>query len=86
MQFSEELANTPRPLPRKWDFRAPKINSYLYQLEFEEFELMAAFEKLGAKGERVNIEIEPREPRSASQVRVYNDKESIVLKHTKFEK
>jgi hypothetical protein len=47
---------------------------------------MEAFEKLGAKGERVNIEIEPREPRSASQVRIYNSEESIMLKHTKFEK
>ncbi len=47
---------------------------------------MEAFEKLDAKGERVNIEIEPREPKSASNVRVYNDKESVVLKHTTFGK
>ncbi len=85
MHLSEEAANIPRPLPRKWVFRAPTISRNLYLLEFEEFELMAAFEKLGAKGERVNIEIEPREPRSASQVRVYNSEESIMLKQTKFE-
>ena len=87
-QFSEEMANTPRPLPRGWTFTAPTISGkkYVFDVKFEEFELMEAFEKLGAKGERVNIEIEPREPKSASNVRVYNDKESVVLKHTTFGK
>lgn len=86
IQFSEELANTPRPLPRGWTFTAPTISGkkYVYDIKFEEFELMAAFEKLGAKGERVNIEIEPREPITSSQVRVYNNEESIVLTKTTF--
>lgn len=85
-QFSEEMANTPRPLPRGWTFTAPTISGkkYVFDIKFEEFELMEAFEKLGANGERVNIEIEPREPIETSRVRVYNGEESITLRHTTF--
>ncbi|MES2673545.1 MAG: DUF2931 family protein [Pseudomonadota bacterium] len=79
--FSDEMANTPHPLPRSLKFSAPAGNeSYYFIIDFDEFELMNAFEKLGAHGEKVYLEFEPRSPRQHMKIRVYNDKESIELK------
>ena len=52
----------------------------LYEITFDEFETMAAFEKLGANGKKVYLEFEPRLPRTQIKARLYNDKESIELK------
>ena len=86
-QFNDDMANLPKPLPRKWNFTAPTMSGrkHLYEVEFHEFELMAAFEKLGANGERVNIEYEPRWPKQSTKIRAYNDKESVELKNTNIE-
>ena len=46
----------------------------------DEFETLAAFEKLGANGKKVYLEFEPRLPREHIKARLYNDKESIELK------
>ena len=51
-----------------------------FEVEFDEFETMAAFEKLGANGKKVYLEFDPRLPKVETRVRLYNDKESIELK------
>lgn len=60
-QFSEEMANTPKPLPRRWATPLPVASGdkYVFDIEFNDFELMEAFEKLGARGELVNIKLTP---------------------------
>ncbi len=81
--FSKEIIDNPRPLPQRIAFFTTfpnQNNNYIVYLD--EFELMAAFEKLGAHGELVNIEFSPRRPRESTSLRVYNDKESIELKKT----
>lgn len=83
--LSEEMINTPRPLPSALKFRAligDGDNSAYYIIRFEEFELMDAFEKLGANGEKVYIEFDAQVPRHLMKIRVHNDKESIELKKT----
>ena len=83
LPFKKETSDTTRPLPSRVVF-VPIISGVgrPYVVNFDEYELMETFEKLGAKGELVNIEFDPREPRQASRLRVYNDKESIELKKT----
>ena len=84
--LTEELANTPRPLPRRLKFRASHgLGSIHYVIEFDELELMEAFEKLDTKGEKIYIEFDARAPASNMRIRVYNDEESIELKKTRIE-
>jgi hypothetical protein len=74
------MMSVPRPLPRTLKFSAPVgQESYYFIVNFDEFELMDAFEKLGARGEKVYLEFEPRVPRKNMKIRVYNDKQSIEL-------
>lgn len=81
--FTEELEDTARPLPRKLSFSVNMGDeSVLYIIHFEEFELMEAFEKLGANGEKVYLEFDPQLPRPNTKVRVRNDNEIIELKKT----
>jgi len=78
--LSAELENTPRPLPKELKFFVSVGNeSLFYTITFEEFELMEAFEKLGAHGEKVYIEFDAQAPRQLMKIRVHNDKESIQL-------
>jgi len=51
---------------------------------FDELETMAAFEKLGGKGEKLTLEFKPGLPAANTRIRLYNDKESIELKKFKF--
>ena len=82
--LNDEIANTPRPLPRHLKFRAfAGDKSYYYVIYFDEFELMNTFEKLGAHNEKVYLEFEPRAPVQLMKIRVYNEKESIELKNTR---
>ena len=67
-----------RPVPSYVSFRS--ADKTLYTVTLEEFETLAAFEKLGANGKKVYLEFEPRLPRTQLKIRLYNDKESIVLK------
>ena len=84
--LTDAMANTLRPLPRRLKFSATiGDETILYILHFEEFELMDAFEKLGANGEKVYIEFDPRLPRPQTKIRVHNDRESIELKKVFFE-
>ncbi len=81
--FTEDMANTPRPLPRELKFSVDMGNQrILYIIRFDEFELMDAFEKLSASGEKVYIEFDAQVPRHLMKIRVHNDKESIELKKT----
>ena len=71
----------PRPVPMKVSFET-LVNGeeVIFMVNFDEFETMAAFEKLGANGQKVTLEFEPRLPRTQIKVRLRNDKESIELK------
>ena len=76
----KELNNL-RPVPRKVSFHTLlNDKKVIYIVHFDEFEAMAAFEKLGVNGKKVYLEFEPRWPRKELRVRLYNDKESIQLK------
>ena len=70
--------NVLRPVPSKLSFRS--VDRTLYEITFDEFEIMGAFEKLGANGKKIYLEFEPRLPRTQIKARLYNDKESIELK------
>jgi hypothetical protein len=73
--------NKPRPVPREVRFMTSiSGQKYLYEVVFDEFETMTAFEKLGANDKQVFMEFDPRMPRSDIRIRLYNDKESIELK------
>ena len=79
--FDENEQNKAKPLPRELEFSVDMGDeSILYIIKFEEFELMNAFEKLGANGEKVYIEFDAQVPRHHMKIRVYNSKESIELK------
>lgn len=69
------LANAPKPLPAQLKFRAQvtKEESKYYVIDFEPMELMEAFEKLGANGEKVFIEFDPQIPVTNMKIRIYND-------------
>jgi hypothetical protein len=75
--FNEELANTPKPLPLQLKFsaQATKDDNPFYVIDFEPVELMEAFEKLGAHGEKVYIEFDAQIPVTNMKIRIYNDKE-----------
>ena len=83
-QFDDELEITPKPLPQHLQFSAGPENLF-YIIDFEPFELMEAFEKLGADGEKVFIEFDPQVPVERMKIRVYNEKESIELKKVHIE-
>ena len=85
-RFSEQEQDIPRPLPR-WIKVSLNIGGeeIMNIVEFNDLELMAAFEKLGANGERVFIEFDGAIPRTQLKVRVRNDKESIELKKMRLE-
>lgn len=73
--FTDELTNTPKPLPLHLEFRAQvtKDETAFYIIDFEPIELMEAFEKLGTNGEKVFIEFDPQIPVTNMKIRIYND-------------
>jgi len=74
--LTEEMENMPRPLPRELKFSVEIDNEHIiYIINFEEFELMEVFEKLGANGEKVFIEFDAQAPRENMKIRIFNDKE-----------
>jgi hypothetical protein len=73
--------NSPKPVPMKASFGSVMDgDKYFPEVEFDEFETMEAFEKLGANGKKVYLEFDPRLPLTQTKVRLYNDRESIALK------
>ncbi|RYY77094.1 MAG: DUF2931 family protein [Gammaproteobacteria bacterium] len=94
--FNEKLVDTPKPLPLRIQFsaQATKDEAPYYIIDFDPVELMEAFEKLGAHGEKVFIEFDARIPVTDMRIRVYNDrppkddktpKEFIELKKSKID-
>lgn len=70
-----------KPVPMSASFGVVlKGDKYFPEVEFNELETMAAFEKLGANGRKVYLEFDPRLPLTQTKARLYNDKESIELK------
>jgi hypothetical protein len=67
-----------------------RFGAELYDLNLDDYETIAAFEQLeaieGLKPEErlIHIEVSPVLPRENSSIRLYNAKQSIVLKKTKF--
>ncbi len=76
-----------RPVPKEFRFKTV-INDEkrIFIINFDEFEIMDAFEKLGVNNQKVYLEFEPRLPRDTTRVRIYNDKESITLRKFKSKK
>ena len=75
-QYDKDDEITLRPLPRHIEVSVDVLGEYhFYIIEFEEFELMEAFEKLGAKGETVYLELDAQVPRENMKIRLYNDQE-----------
>lgn len=69
------------PVPGKISFfTILNTKKVLIEARLDEFETMAAFEKLGANGRKVFLEFDPRSPRTETRVRLHNDKDSIELK------
>ena len=68
------------PIPRRMAFKA-EVNgkSTIFQVTFDEFETMDAFETLAVNGEMIYLEFEPKRPRTEIKVRLHNGKESIKL-------
>lgn len=52
----------------------------IFSVHFDEFETMSAFERLGSEGQKLKLVFELKLPKKQTIVRLYNDKESIVLK------
>ncbi len=82
--FSDEEQNKPRPLPKALKFSVDINNESIYYIiEFEEFELMDAAEKIGADGGKIYIEFDAQLPRENMKIKVYregNKKDYITLK------
>jgi len=76
------------PVPRHLSFEAEK---YIYDVSFDDLEVVSAFEQLAShenlteEQRRVAMEFDLQFPRSKSSARVYNAKESIVLKKVVFD-
>jgi len=76
------------PVPRKMSF---KTDEYIYQVNFDELEIVSAFEQLDAhenlseEQRRIAMEFDLQYPRSKSSVKIYNAKESIELKKVVFD-
>jgi hypothetical protein len=78
--FTEEYANTPKPLLKETNFRAGGPRGPVYEVYFDPIETVEIFEKLGSHGERVYLEFDPQIPDKRVKIRAYNDKESIDFK------
>jgi hypothetical protein len=85
IHFTEDYANTPKPLLKVTNFRAGGPQGPIYDIDFDEIELIEVFEKLGSNGEMVYLEFDPQLPELKMKIRAYNDKESIEFKKVKVE-
>lgn len=80
--FSAEYANTSKPLLKETNFRAG-AEGKIYEIKFDEIELIDVFDKLAVTNEIIYLEFDPRVPRQNMKIRAYNSKESIELKKFK---
>lgn len=81
-----KIPNALTPVPSQISFISTvNEKKVIYEIHFDEFETMAAFEKLGAHSQKVYLEFEPRLPRTQTSVRLYNENESIELRKIKSE-
>jgi hypothetical protein len=81
LALSQDEVTDVRPVPTNIGFHT-MINGkkYVYVTDFDEFEMMEAFEKIGKNKQKIRIEFNPQLPRSHTKIRMYNDKDSIELK------
>lgn len=85
---TDAVAKETRPVPSHIAFAyliAGEKMPDFYTVRFNEEEVLAAFSKLG-DSELITIESDPKLPKTATSVRIYNSKESIVLKKFTIEK
>lgn len=73
----------PQPVPEEIEFRYA-INGvgkqWVYIIHFDETETLEAFARLAAKQLPLQLEFDPRYPKSQTQIRLHNGKEAIQLK------
>ena len=82
-QFTDEYANTLKPLLKRTNFRVGGAQGPIYEMDFDEVELVEIFEKLGSNGELVHLEFDPQLPDLKMKIRAYNENESIEFKKVK---
>lgn len=74
-------SNSSRPTPSQITFSSLMNGRKVwFTIDFNDHEILAAFDKLSANGKPVYLEFEPRLPRSEIKIRARNDKEMIDLK------
>jgi hypothetical protein len=73
--FTEADINDAKPLPSSLKFSAQvtKETDAFFVVNFDAFELMEAFEKLGKNGEKVYIEFDAQVPVTKLKIRVFNE-------------
>ncbi len=73
--FSEADINDAKPLPSSFKFRAQvtKETDAFFVVNFDAYELMEAFEKLGKNGEKIYIEFDAQVPVTKLKIRVFNE-------------
>lgn len=77
-QTAKESRTVPQLMSYSYQASGPAA-SYPYTVRFNEAEIYAAFQRLGANDELVHIEMNPKLPKDQTTVRLYNRKESIQL-------
>lgn len=86
--LDDDVINESRRVPSQIAFAyliAGEKMPDFYTVRFNETEIFAAFDKLG-DSEMIYIESDPKLPKQDTGVRIYNSKESIVLKKFTMEK
>lgn len=74
-------SNTVWPAPEQLSFLSIMDGkNFWYTVEFDDLEILSVFERLGANGQKLCLELEPRLPQSQLRIRVRNDEEVVDLK------
>lgn len=80
--LSDEVIKKSRPIPRYLAFNSlikGETEEDVFIINFDEAEMLAAFEKLGSNQEQLYLEFAPTLPKPNTKIRLYNSKESIEL-------
>ncbi len=80
--LNETIIGQSRPVPDEISFSyliKGETEADVFIIHFDKDEIFSAFAKLGSKQELLRFEFEPKLPKSATKVRLYNDKECIQL-------
>jgi hypothetical protein len=81
--LEEKDISQPRPVPSEISFSylmKGEKEADVFIIHFNEEEIYSAFKKLGSNQDLLRFEFEPKLPKPSTIIRLYNDKESIVLR------